>query len=518
MKISSKIVYLTLIAALSGTQLHAQKSPNSLEPSSVSLNESRRLWQHTGVAAALTLDSVLHYSTLYLAHRSDQGDFRRPQQARSANEQTIATRGNLNLGQFYLEGGFKYKRQQLNEVDFNASLIDPYRGMPFLVADTNSSDWRNQHYTLDFAVASPRYKDRWTFGLESQYKASSGAKQRDIRAENYYYSLYLSPSIMYHLGKHHLGTSFIYQDTKEESAQSLVNTYVNQQYYTVMGLGHSIAALGGSGLYNYMGNSRGLGLHYEYSGSVRVLLSGHYKWEVEDVNSSYSSPMPVGSVSRKILSANASLFKEDNVRLHRINATFYQRDMNGIEYVLQRVNREEENYWDILSKDIRSTYRTTISGLNYTFLHKKNVSYKWKFNGGIQYEKIDDRYIIPGSNKKSETFLYQLGTERQILLSSHLEQGLMIGLQTSYRQRISANYHYKGNFPEYPTVTKLENNDLAWMQSDALCLHIPVRYSRQVQENKLSQLYIQAEGSLMKPSSKTFDKRTSYQVSLGINF
>lgn len=518
MKFSLKIIYTALICIINGTSVWGQQQGGELSPANVTVNEYRRLWQNKGTAAALLLDTTLLYSSLYIGQHAYSGDYRRPQQPRSGSDQTIATQGNLKLGDFFVEGGFNYNREKLKDVNFNVSLIDPFRGMPYLVADTNSSDWNNQHYSLNFTVTSPRYYNRWTFGIEGRYKASSGAKQRDIRADNYVYDFYLSPSIMYHRGNHHIGTSFIYQDRKEESSQSLVNVYVNQEYYSLLGLGHAIAALGGGGTYNYENDSRGLGLHYEYSGAVRAIFSGYYKWEAEDVKSSFSSPMAVGTVLRKILSVNTSFLKENDYHMQRLDGSFLRRKMKGIEYVLKRVNQENNNYWDMLSKDVRSIYNTTVGEVKYTYLNKRGMGYKWKFDGGIQYQKTDDLYIIPGSYKKTEAISYQLAAARQLRLSSDKEQELMLGIEAFYRQHLNADYEYKGNFPLYPTVNQLMAEDIAWFKTNAFMLHVPIRYSRRVKKYSKQFVYIQADGRLIKPSGKVFKDRKEYQLTLGVNF
>lgn len=503
---------------LLGANTSAQERGNALDPANVFFNDQRRLWQHTGNGAGLLLDTILQYSTLRVGHHVYSGNYHRPQQPNSGNGQFLSTRGNINMGKFYVEGGFEYARENLNQVGFNAAIIDPYRGMPYIVADTNRSDWRNQHYALDFKIASPRYQNHWSLGLEGRYNASSGAKQRDIRTENYYYGLYLSPSIMYHHGRHHVGTSFIFQDTKEESVQSLVNVYVDQQYYNLMGLGHAVSALGGRGLYNYQNQSRGLGLHYEYSGTVRATLSASYRWEAEDVHSSYTNPMPVGTVARKILSVSSSFLKDNKNALQRLDASFWHRNMNGIEYVVKRVNLENHNYWDVLSRDVRSTYSASIAAMNYTFLKKSDIAYDWKFNAGLQYQRTDDHYIIPGSTKKTEMLLYQFATARQLSLSRRWGQVLMLGFEASYRQHFAADYLYKGNFADYPTVGQLEEADIDWFRTNALTWQLPIRYSRRINENTGPYLYIQAEGTLIKPSGNLYTDRKGCKFTLGLNF
>ncbi len=112
----------------------------------------------------------------------------------------METEGRTLLDSFYVAGKFTYRREAIHDANFNASVIDPFRGMPFIIADNNPSDWVQQHYDLGFRVASPAY-GRWSLGLAGSYKAASGAKQRDVRTENNFYSLSVTPGVVYSISR-----------------------------------------------------------------------------------------------------------------------------------------------------------------------------------------------------------------------------------------------------------------------------------------------------------------------------
>ena len=60
------------------------------------------------------------------------GDFRRPQQGKKKTYEVCAE-GGVNLDKIYLWGEFRYSRNAIKDANFNASIIDPFRGMPIML-------------------------------------------------------------------------------------------------------------------------------------------------------------------------------------------------------------------------------------------------------------------------------------------------------------------------------------------------------------------------------------------------
>lgn len=113
--------------------------------------------------------------------------------------------------------------------------------MPYYVADQHLSKWRNQYYDLKFRAATPLLGNHWALGLEGNYVATLAAKQRDPRVDTRFYTLGLTPGITYKLNNSHkFGASFKYSSIKEDSRMSNVNSYVDQDYYILYGLGTAI--------------------------------------------------------------------------------------------------------------------------------------------------------------------------------------------------------------------------------------------------------------------------------------
>ena len=146
---------------------------------------------------------------------------------------------------------------------YNASLIRPYRDLPYFVADENHSDWRNQLYQLEFKAGTPVYHRLLSFGLAAGYSAEQGAKQRDVRSHNNAMSLYLQPSLLLFFNKEtQLSFLLKYATYKEESRMQNINIYVEQPYYEMFGMGGATARIGSGRVTNYIRNTVGGELQY----------------------------------------------------------------------------------------------------------------------------------------------------------------------------------------------------------------------------------------------------------------
>ena len=126
-------------------------------PAALENMKMRGLWSQSKNAAGALLDYSFRYASADLEYRFYDGNFRRPQQGESGNNVVFDTEGGGKVKDFFAWGSFNYSRDKVKEANFNSSIIDPYRGMPYYTADTNVSNWNNQHYRLKMRVATPQF-------------------------------------------------------------------------------------------------------------------------------------------------------------------------------------------------------------------------------------------------------------------------------------------------------------------------------------------------------------------------
>lgn len=514
-----KKLYISILLAASGSVALAQQKTNSNAPAALELRQQRGLWERSGNPAGMKLDGPYRYSQIKAGYEAYDGDFRRPQEGNSGNRQIVETEGRVLLDSFYLAGTFTYRRESIQDANFNASIIDPFRGMPYIIADANPSDWVQQHYDLGFRLATPAY-GRWSWGLAGSYKAASGAKQRDVRTENNFYSLSVTPGVVYSLSpKHHLGLNLRYANTKEEATMKNVNTYVDQTYYELLGLGTAIGQVGSGRVNNYEGDAWGGGVQYQYKGKLNFLANVNYLVEGEDLTITFTTPRKGGTVIRKSWQAGVEVQQESGKLLQSLGAQYYNRHIDGIQYVTQRDNSAEQTGWVTLAKYIRSTFKTQELGLRYSITGKRGEEdYGWTADLSAHYSKLDDAYLLPHSWKNAENLLIAVGGKKNFRLSGDRESRLQVGLRAGVNRNLSGEYQYNGQHPEYPTVTGLETNDWRYLTSDFVRVELPVTYSVRIGKEQQRVLFVNAFGRYTKAGSFDFDNRYTFGGSVGLNF
>ena len=510
-------IFAGLLIAFSGQQAISQEQ--TVSPAAFELLYQKSLWKKTSNSAGLQFDQPFQYSTLSAGYEIYDGNFRRPQQGGSGNLQTVYTEGNYKIKDYFLSGSFGYKRDNIKDANYNASIIDPFRGMPYIIADLNPSDWNNQHYELQFNVATPNYGDKVSFGIGGAYNVSSGAKQRDVRANNSFYSLSLSPGLVYTPSeRHRLGLNFLYSNVKEESSGSNVNLSVDQQFYELFGLGTAVNYLGSGRTNNYVGDALGGGFQYQYKGNLSLLLSAEYKVEAEDLQVSFTLPRDGASVLRHVWDTRLSLIKEGTEVSHFLDLNYYNRNMDGIQYITQRDNSENQLGWQNLFKSVRSTYSTQQAGLKYHLLTNKGNAYSWKLTAGAVYEKLNDEYLLPLSVKTAENVLFSAGLKKNFEFSKRKSQQLLVGLDFGYNENISGIYNYGGAHADYPTVTGLEQNDFKYLTSSYASVGLPLIYSQKMKEESKNTLFVKAQVQAQFTNSYHFSDRIVAGVNVGVNF
>lgn len=510
-----KKLYIILLLTATSFAAFAQQSPRNT-PAAFELRQQRSLWLQSGNPAGLQLDHPYRYSQLKAGYEGYDGNFHRPQEGVSGNRQLVETQGGIFLDSCYLTGSFNYRREGIKEANFNASIIDPFRGMPYIIADLNPSDWVQQHYQLQFGIATPSY-GRWSWGLGAAYNASSGAKQRDVRTENYYYSLAITPGVTYALAPgQHLGLNLRYANVKEEASMKNVNTYVDQTYYELLGLGTAVNMVGSGRTNNYEGDSWGGGLQYRYTGKATLFLHLNYLVEAEDLTVSFTVPRDGASVLRKSWEAGATVQKESSSLLHSLGVRFYNRDIDGIQYITQRDNSSSQQGWMTLAKYVRSTFKTTEAALLYSITGKRGEhDYSWMANITARYMKLNDEYLLPYSFKQTENAYVQVGAKKNFQLKN---SQLLIGVNAGYNRNLDGAYVYNGAHGDYPIVTQFETNDYRYLASDFMRAELPVTYAFQIGKEKKNMMFVNAFARYTKAESFDFDHRFTYGATLGVNF
>lgn len=488
-------------------------------PAAIEKFKLNQIWNKTDNAAGLSLDNTDYYSLFEASYNLEKGDFKRPQKGLKENELNFGTEGGVKIKNWYVWGNFSYKRNVIKDANYNASIIDPYRGMPYYIADSNLSNWNNQHYDLSFKINFPKINNKIALGLGGDYLASLGAKQRDPRTENYFMKIRLTPSIVFSPNmKNHFGANLEYYNLKEESRMENINTNISQTYYRLYGLGNSIIGLGSGRSTNYTGDNFGGGVQYNFTGKVNLLLSSNYSLKFEDARVSFSTPQDEGSTEQRVWVNKLLLHIPGQGQSHYIYGRYTKRDINGIQYITQRDNSESQSGWITLFKSIRSTYSEKLYQFGYDWTKDKANEYSWLLGTQLELYNKNDIYLIPASYKDLKNVFINIHSKKNVFVSEHLRKRLLIDISAGINKNIGGEYVYNGQHADYPIVTQLEQGDFNFLTTNFKTLGISATYSQQVKNSSLANIFFKVEANYSKANENFLKYRNLFGLSLGCNF
>ncbi|SFG17214.1 DUF6850 family outer membrane beta-barrel protein [Prevotella sp. KH2C16] len=489
-------------------------------PAALEWQKERRVWLQSDNAAGTAFDDTRNYSDVRVGYDAVSGDYKRPQQGERVRTLGIGSEGFINLRSVYVWGSFDFRHENLDDAQYNASITDPFRGMPFYVADTHQSKWRDQFYDLAFRVSTPLCWNRLTFGLSGAYKASLAAKQRDPRVDSRFYNLRLSPGVTYSFGPaSRVGLDVYYSSLKEDAQMSNENTYVSQDYYILYGLGAASHGLGDGVTLNYFGNLWGLGLQYQYAqGPWNVLLEAAYDKKIENVEQSFTSPKKLGAVDDKHVSLKATAFYKGEALTHELKAGWDYRHIDGTQYLMKRDNTESHSGWVELTHLVRSVYQVRSASLAYGIVKPSGDEYDWRADARIAYVGYAGEYILPKSAKDFKSLAVQADVKKNFKLGTAMQRRLLAAVGGGFRNGMSGSYEYGGANADYPTAASMEPLDEAYLVSDSWNAGASLTYSQLVKSGKKMNIYARVGFSYTKPSGDLFDKRQQLSFTAGCNF
>lgn len=517
---STHLYYISVLtAAIVAIPVGAQ-SLQGISPAGQELQKEVRLWHASNNAAGATFDDTRNFSTVRLGYSNANGDFHRPQTGKTINDINLYTEGFLDLKNVLLWGEFNYNTTATKKSRFNASITDPYRGQPYYVADSGRvSSWHYQNYQLKFR-ASTRSVGNFTFGIEGAYQAQLAAKQRDPRTDTRYYELQILPSLTYSIGSaDHLGATLVYNNIKEESSMDNENDHVYQHYYELYGLGTAQEGIGSGRTTNYFGNRWGFAVQYGHNaGPWNILAEAYWNKYVENVEISFTTPRKDALINMKTWGGNASLIHKGDAFTHIVKGAYTRRSTDGVQYLTQRNTTVENAGWQVLSYNVRSTYKTDDVSLEYSFVKNKGDEYDWRADISGRYVNQNDEFLLPASVKSSKNFYLDADVKKNFSLGKTLANRLLVSVKGGWKDGIKGCYQYGGPNADAITVTEMEPLDEAYLLADAWHLGADLTYSQLVKENLKVSAYLKASFDYQHTSSDYYNHRSFAAVTLGVNF
>lgn len=510
-------------------------SAQNTTTASVERQKLENIWvNNTDNAAAGVIDAPSRYSLSDLNFGMTKGDFKRVQQGKDNNSVGFHTEGGgiyEKMGGMYLWGEFSYSRDRIKGARFNASLIDPLRGMPFLLADSTASKWINQDYSMRMKVAFPKFFDCLTLGVGASYQNAQGAKQVDPRPLMRLSKIGVTPSAVVEIGKHNfLGAHFDYYNRREDGNPINTNNRVNQAGWDFVAPGFfqtgefgSFSSLSSKRFYN--ANAMGGGVQYGFKNDrLNLLVSGSYMQKVEDVDNQYSGE-PTASIRKMIGTVKEELWNGKLVanytfnsgNILALNIGYTDKSIDGIEYLQTYDNSFDVQAWIINAKFTRSNFSTkqTDVKLDYMVTDDGN-SYKWWM--GAQYTKLTDGYVYyqPRSTQDVETAVLGAFVSRNIRLCDR--HALTLTVNGGYSTNRSGELDYHGYKADNVGFTMLTLKDFEFLCTDYAKFGGEVTYTFSGFKNPSMSLYVTADFDYYKPDSEIFSKRTFTNFKVGVAF
>ena len=517
---------LAFAATLIATAASAQEQSST--PQSIERKKMESLWfSNTNNAAGAQLDKMGYYSQLGINYNHTEGDFQRTQLGTNNNGYGFSTDGGGtfdNLKGTFLWGYFNYSHDKIHGARYNASLIDPLRGMPFYLADTNVSNWIHQSYELGMKAATPILCDHWIIGVGLDYQNMQGAKQIDPRPNVQMSKFEIKPSIVYTVGKHAIGAHYTYSSRREDGTATNSISLITQPVWEVVAPGfYNTAAIGStfSGLRAYNANAMGGGMQYSFqSDKVKLLLSGEYTFAVEDVNNNYTIPKIIGTTKENTWDVKANL-QWDVCDDHALFAEveYYDRSIDGIEYVQVWDNTYEVSKWVVISKNIRSNFSTQRTSAKVDYMQKKGNSYGWWAGVEVEKEKLSDIYYLPRSTQDVENIYLSAHVKKNFTFG---QNAILLGVNGGMKKNQSGDLTYTGNYADSDIYKNMVLRDFRYLQENALMWGAELSYTRGGLFKSNSAFFLNLKYNHIAPNDSDgkahFDKYSALVVKAGLTF
>lgn len=516
------IKYTIATLVLAATALGA-KAQQSGTPQSIERKKIESIWfTNTDNAAGAQLDKMGYYSQFGINYDRTEGDFKRAQQGEKSDVYGFSTDGGGtfdNLGGTFLWGYFDYSHDKVRDARFNASLIDPLRGMPYYIADSHASNWINQDYSLGLKAATRALWDRLILGIGIDYQNAQGAKQLDPRPKIMMSKFTVTPSVVYTMGKHAVGADFSYYSRREDGLAKNTNVFINQPAWEVLGPGFfTTGEIGGGmvGLRDYNANSLGGGLQYSFAtDDVRLLVSGKYTHTVEDANNNYTTPKIIGTTKENIWTGRLDLiWNLDKTNSLIFGGEYYDRSLDGIEYIQVYNNSADVAQWEVISKNIRSNYATRTATVDLDYMNKDDGNgYRWLAGVELGYEKSADIYYIPLSTQNVENFRFELHAKKNFIFG---DNSILLGARGAYKAPLDSDRSYTGQNESSEIYTDLVLHDYDFLRCKSYGIGGELGYTRQGLFNGHTSLFATVTADYCKALDSCIDSKFGHRMYLTV--
>jgi hypothetical protein len=471
-----------------------------------------RPWLQTNNAAGWGLSQLPAAGQTSMGGQFIQGDFHRAQQPESTAQLLFFSEGYRPVKKGMIYGSFSYNNQQDRNIRMS-DVMDPYRGTPYLLADSIGGDWKKQSYALRVKAATgPLWQGRLRLGTGIDYKVATGARQNDPRPLNTVNDITITPGITWNIHRNStIGINGLYGAFQESISIQNKNTDRGQLLYKLLGLGQyelPTTILAGATRY-YKGKKYGGDAQYHWQNRQWELLGtlGYGKYR-EEATDGTIIPLKGGTLEEKQTTAAAWIGYTTGKSQHRVLLNYDQYDRVGVEtqYTLNRTT----NIWEVV---LEAPFTTS-------FVQTGRVAYEWNtpallLHAGVTYNGIDNKYLFPVSTQTINNLTYTIAARGNYSFKNgnSLEAGLSGGFTQSLEQQL--------DYRLMTTTTNLVANqvlypDHAYLTADVLRAGVQLQYNFRYYKAPRTLFFIRAQTMLDKPMNNDLPgSRSTVLFSIG---
>ena len=374
-------------------------------------------------------------------------------------------------------------------------------------------------------AAAPKLWDRLIFGIEATYQNGQGAKQHDPRPLVSLSKFEIKPGVTVTLGKHAIGANYQYYSRREDgTASNKISMSTNPVYifnFPGFYVDSSISSSTDDNQRIYNANCMGVGGQYSFTTQkLRLLVSGKYTREIEDVTNSYTTPKMVGTTrdERWSIGLNA-VYKPSKENTFFLNAAYGDRSIDGIQYVQEWDNSFEVAKWIIKSKSVRSnSSKAGFEGRLQYMRTTRGDSYNWTAGVEFSTEKLSDIYYFPRSTQDIENCKIGIFGRKNFIFNE--KHSLLVGIRASYKMNNSSDIDYNGYKADTKCYTDFTLRDYYYLGSGYAAFGGEITYSFARLFKGRGSVFAAASGDYVRADDHRdlFDRRFYANFKIGLMF
>lgn len=420
------------------------------------------------------------------------GNFRRVQQPERSTALHFDTERYQSLKKSVWYGRFGYRQQWDKNIQWT-DMLNPYRGTPYVLADSIAGDWRKQAFDLEAKVASKSLAHgRLHLGASALYQVATGAKQLDPRPLSYTNQFRVGPSVLWQLNPdQQLGLSAAYAIYQEDINLEIRRPNTSHNLYRFKGLSiHDDAIPISSGHSRFYKAKQWIGElqhQLQWAGTAKIWTSTlGYVNHRESTRDGSTLPTPAGDYASDRLQLNTTIQKRGK-HWHQLGIKASLWDDRGTEYHTVY----DANLQTYLISFSGIVYRSRLyeGEFFYRWLRTKGENdYWWLLETGLGYEERDETYEY---TQPSEQHIARLNYRLAFAYNPAIPWRLRT--QVAYQSSLSSQLEYTPKSGPNTTANELLFSDYDYLTAPSAALQLEAKRLLHIPKTGRSVWYIHTE-------------------------